>query len=484
MLPRLTPKQRLKALHPTVPGEVPKGACFYEDDDSIVLLVPNTINAEARSVRTHEALHARFPDAPNIKPVVLKQAAADWFIHMQMVHARHHYDTSFHNPRHPVARDFRATMLREIKQVIRMMESDPETTKAVLADPDQRAKVASTIARTTPLLGAPPYTKPHTKLKTQCLKLAKLLVTHAYNMPPGSDYHAERLAKHIITKMTTLNAINAFLPTNIRKLHSCLRQLTNIALTKTDQQEVNATTICKALPHINPKSPIRFGTSAYDRKQAIKKVPAEYEGHNLTSHTTIYHPQLTHPSRKRGKAPRMRHAWAGKRLSPTRLIQTLYCNAPYAPALRPTTTKSLHGTILIDASGSMGLTEEHIIAFAKAAPAATIAAYAGEDNYTERRSRGGIFILAHKGRRVNTIPRLLQNLGGNEIDYDAIRWLLTQPAPRYFITDVGFCGGAEGHTRKALQLFVEGRKTNKFTHFHTLREALIALTGTSEIEDR
>jgi hypothetical protein len=97
--------------------------------------------------------------------------------------------------------------------------------------------------------------------------------------------------------------------------------------------------------------------------------------------------------------------------------------------------KKLGGTVLLDASGSMGLDDERLAEVAAAMPAAQIAYYDGNDS--GHNPKGRICIVAKKGRRYTG---LLPRLGGNSIDYEALQWLSRQPGPYTFICDLGFSG--------------------------------------------
>lgn len=99
-------------------------------------------------------------------------------------------------------------------------------------------------------------------------------------------------------------------------------------------------------------------------------------------------------------------------------------------------------TVLIDASGSMHFTGEQIFQVMKLMPAATIAAYNGNDRVGELR------ILAKKGRRVDELL-LKPRYGGNGVDGPALDWLSKQPGPRYWVSD-GQVFGLDGAQSPAM----------------------------------
>lgn len=98
-----------------------------------------------------------------------------------------------------------------------------------------------------------------------------------------------------------------------------------------------------------------------------------------------------------------------------------------------------HGTILIDASGSMSIPEQTLIKFLEDAPALTLAFYNAPN---DKARHGNIFIYAANGYRASaknlkSTPRYGT---GNVIDYHAMAWLIKQPAPHYLVCDRRFTG--------------------------------------------
>ena len=90
------------------------------------------------------------------------------------------------------------------------------------------------------------------------------------------------------------------------------------------------------------------------------------------------------------------------------------------------------GTILVDASGSMGDFGE-ITKWCEKAPFGTIAYYAGSSH------EGELYVYARNGKRAADIvyPKCGRN---NVVDGPALDWLMQQPAPRTIVTDRQFCG--------------------------------------------
>lgn len=130
------------------------------------------------------------------------------------------------------------------------------------------------------------------------------------------------------------------------------------------------------------------------------------------------------------------------------------------------TRRRLGGAILIDASGSMGLTAEFLESVCKRLPAATIAYYSGDGG-----SKCHLVIHAKDGRRADHIE---PTLGGNECDYFALQWLLRQQGPRAFVTDGQFCGGYPWQAQAChalLKTAVARRQVTWHLNLHDLEDA-------------
>ena len=102
------------------------------------------------------------------------------------------------------------------------------------------------------------------------------------------------------------------------------------------------------------------------------------------------------------------------------------------------------GSVLIDASGSMSLSNADLNALLEAMPAAVVATYCGEDEGVN----GSLWIIAQNGRRAARTARLSDSYGGNGCDYPALLWLAEQDEPRFWICD-GYVIPGEGSSRRA-----------------------------------
>jgi hypothetical protein len=107
------------------------------------------------------------------------------------------------------------------------------------------------------------------------------------------------------------------------------------------------------------------------------------------------------------------------------------------------------GTILIDCSGSMALSIKQIQSVLEGYPAAEIRGYASRGHgYGEGVPRGLLRTFVRRGKRVHSKYLRLPG-GGNGVDGVALRWLATQPRPRFWISDgqvTGLPAGGSGYS--------------------------------------
>ena len=142
-------------------------------------------------------------------------------------------------------------------------------------------------------------------------------------------------------------------------------------------------------------------------------------------------------------------ARTGSHINASRLARAVITGSS-AGLFRRRVTKSPQGTVLIDASCSMGLTNDRLRALCCAFPAATVAFYSGQGQMGDG-AYGTLVIFAENGRRAEVIPDSVLH-GSNSVDLWALTWLLSQPRPRRFVTDGGFCGGPDGQDMETSKL--------------------------------
>jgi hypothetical protein len=91
------------------------------------------------------------------------------------------------------------------------------------------------------------------------------------------------------------------------------------------------------------------------------------------------------------------------------------------------------GAVLLDASGSMGLSDASLDELVLKTKHGTVAAYKGTSD-GENGAHGWLVILADKWMRVDSVD-VMPYGGCNLVDGPAIRWLCAQPEPRVWISD-------------------------------------------------
>jgi hypothetical protein len=152
-----------------------------------------------------------------------------------------------------------------------------------------------------------------------------------------------------------------------------------------------------------------------------------------------------------------------------------------AAAIAPTSNlfirriRVLGGTILIDASGSMGITTKILQEFCSIAPMATVAYYDGYDGgetNPKNKTHGTLRIFAKNGKEY-TGTELEKDVGGNGVDHPALLWLLNQREPRIMVTDAEFCGGYKSDYKKAKALLVDSVEKKKVQWVKNMDEAII-----------
>ena len=99
------------------------------------------------------------------------------------------------------------------------------------------------------------------------------------------------------------------------------------------------------------------------------------------------------------------------------------------------------GVVIIDNSGSMSLSHKQVQRIVEHSPGALVASYSelGTDD-------PNMYILANKGRMVNSIPK---QGAGNGVDFPAIEWAVKNKqrsnSPVVWVTDGGVCGKNAGY---------------------------------------
>jgi hypothetical protein len=122
------------------------------------------------------------------------------------------------------------------------------------------------------------------------------------------------------------------------------------------------------------------------------------------------------------------------------------------------------GTVLLDMSGSMSLSEEEVRMLVEAAPAVTVAGYSGSGPV------GELVILARNGRIAEDLrPRY----GGNEVDMPALQWLARQSRPLMWVSD-GHAVPYKGDYEEAMRACANFAIRNRILRVPTVADAIEA----------
>lgn len=140
------------------------------------------------------------------------------------------------------------------------------------------------------------------------------------------------------------------------------------------------------------------------------------------------------------------------------------------------------GIFVIDTSGSMRLTVDHVKALVEAAPGATVVAYSIKQNATkeELATLPNFFILAHKGRMVHEVPQevvksTIHRTNGN--DLPALRWAVSKAKakePIIWVSDGGVHFGSSStydEARTSLKRWLT-RNPGRIIQAHTVSDAI------------
>jgi hypothetical protein len=136
------------------------------------------------------------------------------------------------------------------------------------------------------------------------------------------------------------------------------------------------------------------------------------------------------------------------------------------------TSHGLGGVVVIDASGSMSLSQDDVRLLVEASPGATVIAYSysGEEN-------PNAWVLADKGRMVDTLPRMGN---GNAVDFPAIEWAVKKKqrsnSPVIWVTDGGVCGPHQGYSERLAMQCINFSLKNRIIVLPNVQVAISELT--------
>ena len=192
------------------------------------------------------------------------------------------------------------------------------------------------------------------------------------------------------------------------------------------------------------------------------------EPSNLRSKHPMKIIRLAMPEQSSG-APRTIIGRSGNRLNRPRISRIVSNKSSSGAFIK--TLRLRGGTFLIDASGSMHIETDELNKLCRGFPAATVAYYSGNGSPDNFDTYGLLCIYAENGRRATEVRH---QFSGNEVDLYALQWLLSKPAPRYFLTDEMFCGGPNDQARLAIKLLREAKRLGQVRMFQYKRQMMEA----------
>jgi len=136
-------------------------------------------------------------------------------------------------------------------------------------------------------------------------------------------------------------------------------------------------------------------------------------------------------------------------------------------------SRGMGGIVVIDASGSMHFSKDHIRLIVEASPGATVVAYSDMDNGA---GAPNAWVLAENGKMVEELP----NTGaGNGVDFPMLEWAVKRrkrsSEPIVWVTDGAVCGPTGGfHNMLAMQC-INYCKKNRIAVIPNVGEALTEL---------
>lgn len=137
-------------------------------------------------------------------------------------------------------------------------------------------------------------------------------------------------------------------------------------------------------------------------------------------------------------------------------------------------SRGMGGVVVIDASGSMSLSENELRRIVEASPGCTVAIYSDMDNCN---GATNFWIVADKGRMVAELPKAGQ---GNGVDFPAVEWAVKHrqrsKSPVIWVTDGGVCGPNQSYSAILAMQCIEFCKKNRVVVVEHVEEAITALT--------
>jgi hypothetical protein len=183
-----------------------------------------------------------------------------------------------------------------------------------------------------------------------------------------------------------------------------------------------------------------------------------------------------------------KHTLSGSKIDAKKLACVV---GPTVPRMFLKTIRRNGGTVIIDSSGSMSIGINTLLELCTFAPLATVGFYNAPNDEV---LVGNLWLFAYKGKRalnlkaINHHPTINFDKrtrkytcktghefyygSGNVVDMQVIQWALTQPAPRYILTDGSFTGPTAHEGRELLLTAIARKKITQVGSIEELKSLL------------
>lgn len=218
----------------------------------------------------------------------------------------------------------------------------------------------------------------------------------------------------------------------------------------------------------------------FDPNNPPHKVMATLHRKKLVPKVRLHRLNLTHPKKAKAEQPKHYMAFSGSKIRAKKLAAAMTSPVPIRlfKRKRKNKNKGVGGTILIDASGSMGIGDAQLDRLMELCPMGSIAYYDGVDDGADPEAAelgGDIVVVAERGKQCDLEAshrsRPVRH-GENQIDLQAMQWMMTQPKPWWYLTDGHFTGGCSGFAKDLLHALLAKKIVRQVTSAKEMEKIL------------
>lgn len=423
--------------------------------------LPTGDNAYLRTIRLHESCHAIYTPAGSDKSIA-GQAVEDGILHLN------HTKTSGR-----VRRDEVFTALHDLRVVKGMRESETDT--AILMTLRALAILKGGVDPKSDVFD---YSKAKRELRRA---LASPVMKSADEKAGG---HLQELLHEVldaISRNDRAAAVSLLTPVmvNAERKQEKGEGWKVVGLAKAHETGTGAAAAKVSMSEVMEKTPSMEDKKKMDSMSASmlsERVKADMtaKGRKWPKMTIRNLHQTLHKKTREGNDSKL--ASMGIRVRAKKLAIAAVSPTPVKVFERRAHLKG--GCVLIDASGSMDFTEHDLLALIEALPMGTIAYYSGNDMAAN--PIGNLVIYCDKGQMFDALQaeegcRLPFWEGGNSVDFPAIQWMLSQPGPRWYVGDKGFCGAPTAFCEASNELLEAAKARGMVKHYRDVPSLMASL---------